>query len=232
MAVLRRIHLHALGRAHHALCQLLDARRKGGAEHHRLRACAGELVDLGQIVRETEVEHAVALVHHQKAYLIEFDLARALQIQQASRRCDHQIGVLQLGQLHGVGHTADDVGDAQAAAMPHHVDGVMRDLLRQFARRAQHKRARRGGLEVARIGGVLTARTFRWCLAAGKSLCGRLLEVGFGARLGQDLVTQESVQHRQQVGSGLAAARLAGHHQVLKYALRATLAAQGHGNDL
>jgi hypothetical protein len=68
--------------AHHAHGQLLDARRKGGAEHHGLLALDGQLVDFGQIIREAQVEHAVGFVHHQELHLVELDLHRALQVQQ------------------------------------------------------------------------------------------------------------------------------------------------------
>jgi hypothetical protein len=68
---------------------------------------------------------------------------RALQVQQAAGRGDHEVGVLQAGDLHLVRHAAHHVGDAQALAMLDQVDGVVRHLLREFARRAQDQRAGR-----------------------------------------------------------------------------------------
>ena len=53
---LRRIDLDFLNRrttiVHHAHGQLLNARREGGAEHHCLLALAGQLVNVGQVVRK------------------------------------------------------------------------------------------------------------------------------------------------------------------------------------
>ena len=69
-----RIHLHTLGLAHHPGGQLLDARRKSGAEHHGLAPLDGQLVDFGQVIGKAQIEHAVGFVHHQKLHLIEFDL--------------------------------------------------------------------------------------------------------------------------------------------------------------
>jgi hypothetical protein len=103
--------------------------------------CDGELVDLGQIISKAQVQHAVGFVDHQELHLIKLDLHGTLQVQQAPRRGDHQIGVLQLGDLQLVRHATHDVGDAQAAAMLNQVDGVVRHLLGQFARRAHHQRA-------------------------------------------------------------------------------------------
>ena len=40
------IHLHTLGLAHHPGGQLLDARRKGGAEHHGLAPLDGQIVEV------------------------------------------------------------------------------------------------------------------------------------------------------------------------------------------
>jgi hypothetical protein len=76
---------------HHAHGQLLDARRKRGAEHHGLLALGGQLVQLGQVVREAQVEHAVGFVDNQKLHLVELDLHRALQIQQTARRGHHEV---------------------------------------------------------------------------------------------------------------------------------------------
>jgi len=214
MAVLRGVDLHPLRLAHDARGQRLDARRKGGAEHHGLAPGGGEAVDFGQVVGKAEVEHAVGLIDHQKLHLIEHQLAAALQIEQAARRGHHEVGVLQFGDLHLVGHAADHVGNAQATAVLHQVDGVVGHLLRQLARRAQHQRTRNGGLEVARQQRVLALG------ALGRGLAGRsglgLQALPFGALGGLLLLHlhQQGVQHRQQEGRGFAAAGLARDHQV------------------
>ena len=118
---------------HHAHGQLLNAWRKGGAEHHGLLALAGHLVDVGQVVREAQVQHTVGFVNHQEFNFVQFDLHGALQVKQTTRCGHHQIGILQLGNLQLVRHAAHNVGHAQAAAMLHQIDGIVRNLLRQFA---------------------------------------------------------------------------------------------------
>ena len=130
VALLRRIDLHALGFTHHAGGQLLNARREGGAEHHGLATVDGELVDLGQVIGEAQVEHAVGFVDHQELHLVELDLLRSLQIQQAARRGHHQVGVLQTRNLNLVRHAAHHVGNAQPFAMLHQADGIVGHLLR------------------------------------------------------------------------------------------------------
>ncbi len=212
--VLRGVDLHLLRAAHDAGGQCLDAGGKGGAEHHGLATGGGEPVDFGQVVREAEVEHAVGFIDDQELHFIEFDLAAALQVQQATRRGHHQIGVLQLGNLHLVGHAAHHVGNAQAAAVLDEVDRVVRHLLRQFTGRAQHQCARHGGLEVARQQWVFALRTLGFGLASGQGFGHLALPIGaFFGFMGL-LLLQQGVQHREQKSRSLAAAGLARDHQV------------------
>ena len=235
---LRAINLHLLGRravvTHHAHGQLLNTRRKRGAEHHGLAALNGELVDFGQIVGETEVQHAVGFIHHQELNLVEFDLHGALQIQQAARCGNHEIGVLQLGNLQLVRHTAHHAGHAQATAMLDQVNRIVRNLLGEFTRGAQNQRARGGCFEVACIGGVFALGALRGWLAFGGSVGHRLFKVGalFGFCVG--ILLEQGVQDWQQEGCRLAATRLAGHHQVDEFLGRIALddSRQSHGDDL
>ena len=230
---LRRVDLHPLhvGAAlvHHAQRQLLDARRKRGREHHGLLALRGELVDFGQVVGKAQVEHAVGLVDDEELHLVQLDLHRALQVQQAPGGRDDEVGVLQLGDLHLVGHAADDGGDAQALAMLDQADGVVRHLLRELARRAQHQSTGHRGLEMARVERVLALGALGQRLAARAGLGGRRLVLGALARGLRLLLLQERVQHRQEEGRGLAAAGLARDHQVDEAGV---LGAHGHGDDL
>jgi len=108
------------------------------------------------------------------------------------------------------------------------LDGVVRHLLRKFARRAQDQGAGRGGLEMARIGRVLALGALRSRFAFGSSLGSRALvsrALFFG---GLGLLLEQGVQHRQQEGGGLAATGLAGDHQV-DVALGFARGAGGHG---
>ena len=199
---------------HHAHGQLLDAGREGRAEHHGLLALLGQLVDFGQVVGEAQVQHAVGFVHHQELHLVQLDLQRTLQVQQATRRGHHQVGVLQLGDLHLVGHAAHHVGNAHAAAVLDQLNRIVRHLLCQLARGAQDQGAGHGGLEVAGVGGVLALVA----LGSGFATGGRfghltvVFRLGFGFFL--VLLLNQGVQHGQQEGSRLAGAGLAGNHQV------------------
>ncbi len=232
---LRGVDLHPLhaGAAvvHDAHGQLLDARGEGGAEHHGLLARSRQVVDLGQVIGKAQIQHAVGLVHDQELHLVQLDLLRALQVQQAAGRGHDQVGVLQTGDLHLVGHAAHHVGDAQALAVLDQLDGVVRHLLRQLARGAQDQGARRGGLEAARLHGVLALGALRRGLAASGGLGGGTLVLGPGGRLGLGLLLDQRVQHGQQEGGGLTAARLAGDHQVDE-AASVLPRAHGQGDDL
>ena len=134
---------------HDAHGQLLNARRKSGAEHHGLLTLACELVDVGQVVREAQVQHAVGFVNHQEFDLVEFDLHGALQVEQTARCGHYQVGILKFGNLQLVRHTAHNVGHAQAAAMLDQIDCIVSHLLGQFTCRANNQGTRCGRFEVA-----------------------------------------------------------------------------------
>ena len=211
---LRIVDADALGFAHHAGGQLLNARRKGSAEHHGLLAVDGELVDFGQVIRKAQVQHAVGLVDHQKLHLVQFDLHGALQVQQATGRGHHQIGILQLGNLQLIRHTAHDIGNPQATAVLDQVDGIMRHLLSQLSGGADDQCARGRGFEIARVSRVLALGTLgrRFALGSGLGDCCfiGLALIGFGLRH----LLEQGVQYRQQKRGGLTATGLTGDHQV------------------
>ena len=197
MLFMRRINLHTLRLAHHTRSKLHDARCKGGAEHHGLLALNGQLVDFGQVIGKAQVQHTVGLVHHQELHLIELDLHAALQVQQASGRRHHQIGVLQLGNLQLVRNTTDNVGNTQTATMPYQINRVGADLLRQLTGRAQNQGARRCGLEVSSIGRIFALRFFQRRFTAGDGLCTKAFKLSTLVTLGLFLLHQQGVKHRQ-----------------------------------
>ena len=230
---LRIVDGHALGFAHHAGSELLNARREGGAKHHGLLAVDGELVDFGQVVGEAQVQHTVGFVNHQELHLVQLDLLRALQIQQAAGCGDHQVGILQLGNLQLVRHATHDVGNAQTAAMLHQVDGVMGHLLCQFAGRANDQGAGCGGLEVALAGRVLALGALGCGLTGFNSGSAGGFELFAFGGLSCGLLCQQGVQHGQEKGGGLAATGLAGDHQVDVAGLLAVhCLGQSQGNGL
>ena len=197
----RGVNLNLLDRGatvtHHAHGQLLNARRKRGAEHHGLLALAGQLVDVGQVVREAQVEHTVGFVHHQELHLVELDLHRALQVKQTTGSSHHQVSVLQLGNLQLVRHTADHVGHAQATGVLDQVDSVVRHLLGQLAGGANNQRAGNGGLEVALVGRVFAFGALRRRFATGNSVGDRLFKLSAGFGFGFGLLANQRVQHGQ-----------------------------------
>ena len=71
----------------------------------------GQLIDFSQVIRKTQVKHSVSLIDHQKLHLLQFDVHGALKIDQASRRSNHQICILQFGNLHCIRHAANNVCD-------------------------------------------------------------------------------------------------------------------------
>ena len=231
VAVLRRIDLHLLRLAHDAGRQCLDARCEGGTEHHGLVARYGELVDFGQVIGKAEVEHAVGFVHHQELHFIELDLPAALQVEQAAGRSHHEVGVLQLGNLNLVGNTTHHVGNAQATAMAHQIDGVVGYLLGQFAGRAKNQGTRHGGLEVAGQQRVLALRCLGGWLAFGGSLGSQTLALGAFRSFGGSLLLEQGMQNGQQESGSFAATGLAGHHEVGVSLGRSALALHGLGND-
>src|SRR3990167_5246240 len=237
MLLLRRVNGDLLHRrtsvVHHAHGQLLDAGREGSAEHHGLLALGGQLVQFGQVVRETQVEHAVGFVNDQELHLVELDLHRALQVQQAARGGHHQVGVLQLGDLQLVRHATHHVSDTQATAVLDQVDSIVRDLLRQFTRGAQNQGTRGGGLEIARAGGVLALGALGGRFTTGGSFGHSALESSAFFGFGSSLLVDQRVQHGQQEGGSLAAAGLAGNHQVDELGgVVATAHCQGNGLEL
>ena len=206
--------MHALGLTHDACGQLLNARREGGAEHHGLLAVNGELVDFSQVIRETEVQHAVGFVHHQELNFVQLDLHGALQIEQTARCGHNQVSVLQFGDLQLVRHATHHVGYAQTTAVLDQVDGVMRHLLSQFAGWANDQGARCWGFEIACVRGVFALGALRWLFAIGRSVSHELVPSCFVSGFGLGLLLNQGVQHRQQEGSCFAATCLARHHQV------------------
>ena len=218
VSFLRRVDLDLLhGRAvivHHAHGELLNARRESSAEHHGLTTLAGHLVDLGEIVREAQIQHTVGFVNHQELDLVELDLHGALQVEQTARSCHYQISILQLGDLELVRHTAHHVRNAQTLAMTHQVDGVVCNLLSQFAGWAQNQGAWNSSLEIAWVGRVLATVALGSWFAIGGSFSALTIVVStFFSKLFV-LLLEQRVQHGQQEGSGLAATCLAGNHQV------------------
>ena len=187
MHVLRAGELDFLRAAHHVRRQLHDARREGGAEHERAVTFDRGDVNGFQILGEAEIQHAISFVHDERLHGFEIDLTVAVQVEQTTRRCDHEIRAAQIHQLFAERRAADDVGDANATAKTHQADRFRADLLRQFSRWAKNQHAGAG---------------------TGTTIARGLLAFGHRRRF------QQRMNRGQQEGGGFTAAGLCGDHPV------------------
>ncbi len=115
-----------------------------------------KLVDFGQVVGKAESSMRSASSTTEEAHLVELDLHRALQVEQAAqawRPRGWRSAAWRSAAGRGLPPTT--LATREAAAMLDQVDGVVRYLLGGFARRAQDQGAGCGGLEVAVAGRVL-----------------------------------------------------------------------------
>ena len=101
--------LDLLRLTHHVRGQLHDARREGGAKHEGAVAAGGGDVNRFQVFSEAEVEHAVRFVDDQGLYAVKANLAIAVEVEQTTRRGNHELGTAQLHQLLAERRAADDV---------------------------------------------------------------------------------------------------------------------------
>ncbi len=128
------------GPVHEPACERHDRSRHGRREEHgvtRWRRLREELLDVGE---EPEVEHLVGLVEHHDLDLREGEHPLAREVEQASRRADHDLRpVLQLLDLALIGLAAVDRGDLRRAVRRGH-DEVLGHLDAQLARRDDDER--------------------------------------------------------------------------------------------
>ena len=214
VALLRGVNLNVLGLSHHACGQTLNARRKGGAEHHGLATLNGELIDFSQVVGKAQIQHAIGLIDHEELNVLEFDVHGALQIDQATWRCHHEVGILQFCNLQSIGHAANHRGHTNAFAMLDKANGVMGHLLSELAGWTQHQSARCRGLEVTGIGGVFALGTLGWrCAGSHGSSHLRIKGLGLGDFFLTRLL-QQGLNDGHQKCCRLATSGLRRNHQV------------------
>ena len=193
-------------------------------------ALNSQLIDIGQVIREAQVEHTVSFVNYQKLNLIQLNLHGALQIKQTTRRGHHEVGVLQLGNLQLIRHATHNIRNAQATAMLNQIDRVMGNLLSQLTCWANNQGTGSSWGKMTRIGWILALGTLGRCLAFGCRLGNRLFKIRlfFGFCLRH--LSQQGVQHRQQEGGCLTTASLAGDHQVGETSSLVSSAVALHGD--
>ncbi len=131
--------LHFLRLAHELVGQPRDAFRVSGREQHGLALGRALLHHERDVVVEAHVQHAVGFVQHQRVERIQLEAAAFDVVHDAARRADDDMrAVLQAVALRPHGGAADQrqyldvVGEARQAAH------LLRHLVGQFARRAQH----------------------------------------------------------------------------------------------
>lgn len=141
VSVLRGGKLNTLWIAHHVGRELHDAWRECGAKHQRAFATRGRSVNRFEILGETEIKHAVGFVNDECLHAVEIDLTIAVQVEQTAWRCNHEVRAAQLHELFAEGCATYDVGDTDTAAEANKADRFGADLLREFARWAEHQHA-------------------------------------------------------------------------------------------
>ncbi|MCY1211583.1 hypothetical protein D9M72_232970 [compost metagenome] len=172
--VVRRFQLQRLRLAQELVGELVDAfgiRRREQQRLAFLRATAG---DVGDIVEEAHVEHAVGFIEHQRVDRRQVQAAAIDMIKNAARRTHHNMRAVNKA-IHLRAHRG-------AAAQRQHLDVLfgareaadfLRDLVGQLARGAQHHRLH---VEAARIKPVQQRQPEGGGLAAaGLGLCHQVL---------------------------------------------------------
>ena len=89
---LRRRDRHPLGVAQVLAGGVIDPLRHGGREEGGLALARGPGQDLGDLRAEAAIEHLVGLVENEEADVIEAEVALAVEIGDATRRADDDLG--------------------------------------------------------------------------------------------------------------------------------------------
>ena len=116
-----------------------DAFRKGCRKEHRLASIRALLGNVGDVVVEAHVEHAIGLVEHQRIECVELQAAAFEVVHDASRRADDDVrAVLQAVALRAQGCAAAKREDLDIGFGTGQATDFLRHLVGQFACRAQH----------------------------------------------------------------------------------------------
>ena len=123
------------------LGQTRDLRRHGGREEQGLLARRRHLEDALDVGDEAHVQHAVGFIDDHDLHAGHQQLAALEMVQQASRRGDEDVrAALEVFDLRAVCAAAEHGGDV-LAGVARNLHAGFRDLLRQFARGADHEDA-------------------------------------------------------------------------------------------
>jgi len=176
----RRVHVVA-GIVRVFACRLTGWALERGGEEERLAVARGLRDDAVEHGAEAHVEHAIALVDHQHADVLEGDDAALEQILEPAGRGHDDVRVLGAAGLALDAHPAVHRRDLESARM----DGgqqLVHDLHGQLARRAEHEG---GGAPVVRLDAVGQRQAERQRLA------------GAGGGLGENVVACQNVGDHQ-----------------------------------
>ena len=170
---------------HEIVGQVLDFRRHGGREQHRLPCERDQLADALDVRDEAHVQHAVGFVDHQRLHAREHQLAALDVVKQAARRGDQHIdAAVDLLVLVAEGDAADQERHGELVILAVFLE-IVRHLSGQFARRLKNERARHAGLGAA-LGQALDHRQGEGGSLAGARL-GNAKHVAVSKRLGDGL---------------------------------------------
>ncbi len=144
-----------------------DAFGIGGGEQQRLPLGRATLGDEHDVIVKAHVEHAVGLVEHQRVQRIERQAAALQVIHDAPRRADDDMrAVLQAVHLRPHGGAAAEREDLDVVGCARQTAQLLRHLVGQLARRAQHQRLHGEAARIAAIGLIVSSLTGLWMSAS------------------------------------------------------------------
>ena len=162
--------------------------------------------DPANIANEAEVQHAVGLVQHEVADLVQFQLAGGHQVADAAGRADHDVGASPHPlHLHEAADAAENRNDATRHPIAEPVQTRF-DLQCQFAGRRQDEGARGVTMRLRRIGCEVLQHRQRECGGLAGAGLGDAEQVAAGEEVGngccldrrwlEEVFTVEGTQQR------------------------------------
>ncbi len=130
---------HFLRVAHELARQSRDAFRIGRGEQQGLALCRATLRHERDVLIKSHVQHAVRFVKHQRIERFQVQRAALHVVHDAPRRTDDDVGpVFQTGNLRAHGRAAAQRQNLDVVGRTRQSAYLLRDLVGQFARGAQH----------------------------------------------------------------------------------------------
>ena len=156
----------------HALGQYFNGGGKGGREEEVLPLRRQQLKNAAQLIAKPHVEQAIGFVKHQRADRVQRQRIVLNQVNQAARRCDHDVGAA--AQLHHLRVDRHAAKDRLHLDPPRQVSGQGDDGLghlgRQLARGHQHQPPDAARRVNGRLGQPLQHGQGKGCCLSGAGL--------------------------------------------------------------